>query len=328
MNGKRHPRILVTRRIPENGITLLKKHFIVDLNRLDRDLTPQELRGRLEGKFGVIATLGNRFDHDVISRLSTVKVISNFAVGFDNVDVSAATEGGIVVANTPGVLTDATADMAFGLLLAAARRIVEGDRFIRAKKFRGWTPTLMLGHEVSGRTIGIVGAGRIGTAVARRAQGFGMKILYYARSCNKEIDSIGGKLVTMKKLLVESDFISINVSLNDETRELIGKQELALMKPSAILINTARGEVVDEDALISVLKRKRIAGAGLDVYTNEPKINPALLKFDNVVLAPHLGSATIETRARMAEMAALNAIAVLKGEKPLAVVNPEVLQRL
>ncbi len=325
-NSKRLPKIVVTRRIPENGLVLLKRHFTVDLNKLDRDLNQRELLKKLDGAFGVVAMLSNRFDRDVISELKTVRVISDFAVGYNNVDVKAATEKGIVVTNTPGVLTEATADIAFGLLLATARRIVEGDRLVRARKFRGWTPMLLLGHEVSGKTIGIVGAGRIGTAVASRAKGFGMKVLYHSRRASRQMESVGGTFVTLEQLLSESDFVSLNVPLNNESRGMIGKRELGMMKPTAILVNTARGEVVDEAALISVLKRKKIAGAGVDVYVNEPKVNPEFLKLENVVLAPHLGSATIETRARMSELAALNAIAVLKGERPPAIVNPEVLR--
>ncbi len=325
-NSKSRPRIVVTRQIPETGIALLKKCFKVDLNTLDRDLTHRELLKKLDGAFGVVAMMANRFDRQTISDLKTIRVISNFAVGFNNIDVAAATGKGIVITNTPGVLTDATADIAFGLLLATARRIAEGDRRIRARNFKGWTPTFMLGQDVSGKTIGIIGAGRIGTAVARRAKGFAMKILYYSRKRNPEMNSLGGTFVDLSTLLVESDFVSLNVSLDSGTHGLIGRKELALMKSTAILINTARGEVVDETALVSALRKKKIGGAGLDVFVNEPKINQEFLKLDNVVLAPHLGSATFETRARMAEMAAMNAIAVLKGERPPGIVNTEVLE--
>ncbi len=322
----KRPKILVTRKIPENGIALLKQHFTIDLNREERDLAQPELLERLDGAFGVIAMLGNRFDAGFISKLETVKVISDFAVGYNNVDVGAATAKGIAVTNTPGVLTEATADLAFGLLLAAARRIAEGDRLVRSGKFKGWTPMMMLGHEVSGKTIGIIGAGRIGTALALRAKGFGMRVLYYSRKRSSEMDALGATPITQDGLLNESDFVSLNVPLNEETRGLIGKRELRIMKPTAILVNTARGEVVDEPALIRALKSRRIAGAGLDVYVNEPKVKREFYKLDNVVLAPHLGSATFETRAKMAELAAMNAIAVLRGERPRAIVNPEVLK--
>ncbi len=326
-DSRKRPRILVTRKIPENGNVLLKEYFTVDLNRQERDLTQRELLRRLDGAFGVVAMLGNRFDREFISKLGTVKVISDFAVGYNNVDVKAATEKGIAVTNTPGVLTEATADMAFGLMLAVARRIAEGDRLVRAGKFKGWTPMMMLGHDVSGKTMGIIGAGRIGTAVASRAMGFGMRIIYYSHRRNPDMDALGAAATTLEELLREADFISLNVPLNAETRGLIGKRELGKMKPTSILINTARGEVVDETALISALGKRRIAGAGLDVYVNERKVNRAFYKLDNVVLVPHLGSATIETRARMSELAALNAIAVLKGSRPPAIVNPEVLKK-
>ncbi len=324
-SSKKHPKILVTRQIPEAGLRLLRKHFLVEMNKEDRDFSQAELLRRLKGASGVVAMLGNKFDARVISRLDGVKVISNFAVGYNNVDVAAATKKGIAVTNTPGVLTDATADMVFGLLLAAARRIAEGDRLVRAGKFKGWTPMLMLGHDVSGKTIGIVGAGRIGTAVARRSSGFGMRILYFSHKRNKKIESLGGRAVSLKTLLKESDFISVNVPLSAETEGMIGRKEIGLMKQTGILINTSRGEVVDEPALITALRNRKIAGAGLDVYVKEPDVRREFLKLDNVVLAPHLGSATFETRSRMSELAALNAIAVLKGERPPAIVNPEVL---
>lgn len=324
-SSKRRPKILVTRRVPEAGLRLLSKDFLIEMNREEHDLSQAELLRKLQGAFGVIAMLGNRFDAHTISRLDGLKVISNFAVGYNNVDVAAATEKGIAVTNTPGVLTDATADMAFGLLLAAARRIAEGDRLVRAGKFKGWTPMLMLGHDVSGKTIGIVGAGRIGTAIARRSSGFGMRILYYSHKRNKEIEALGGKAADLKEMLREADFVSLNVPLNAETIGMIGRKEIGLMKPTGILINTARGEVVDEPALIAALKSAKIAGAGLDVYAKEPKVKKEFMKLDNVVLAPHLGSATFETRSRMSQLAALNAIAVLKGKRPPAIVNPEVL---
>jgi len=296
------------------------------VNERERDLLRGELRQKLSDVFGVVAVMANKFDRKLISELDSLRVISNFAVGYDNVDVGAATEKGIAVTNTPGVLTDASADLAFGLLLAVSRRIAEGDRLVRAEKFTGWTPMMMLGSDVSGKAIGIIGAGRIGTAVAKRAYGFGMKVFYFSHRRNDEIDKSGGEFVGLEELLRHADFISLNVPLNEETRGLIGRKEISMMKDNAILINTARGEIVDEDALIVALKKGKVAGAGLDVYKNEPKVNRKLLKLNNVVLAPHLGSATLETRAKMAEMAALNAIAVLKCEKPPSIVNPEVMR--
>jgi len=320
------PRVLVTRQIPENGLAILRKHFILDINKLDKDLSYRELESRLGGVFGVVAMMANRFDGELIAKVDSLRVISNFAVGYNNIDVKAATGRGIVVTNTPGVLTEATADIAFGLLLATARRIVEGDRLVRSGKFKGWTPTLLLGHDLIGKKIGIVGAGRIGVAVARRATGFGMEILYFSHRRNDDMEGLGASFAGLDELLKSSDFISLNVPLNGETRGMIGKKQIGIMKETAILINTARGEVVDEPALISALKRKRIAGAGLDVYINEPIVNKEFLKLDNVILSPHLGSGTLETRAKMAELVALNMVAVLKGERPPAVVNPEVLK--
>lgn len=319
--------IILTRKIPENGIRLLKKHFVVDINEQERDMTESELLQKSRNAFGVVAMMANKFDRKVILKLDMLRVISNFAVGYNNVDVEAATEKGVAVTNTPGVLTNATADLTIGLLLSMARRIAEGDRLVRAGKFTGWTPMMMLGNEVSGKTIGIIGAGRIGAAVARRAYGFEMEIVYFSHKRNDEIEKLGGRFVRLEELLRQSDFVSLNIPLNKETIGLMGKREIEMMKSTAILINTPRGEVVDENALISALKKRRIAGAGLDVYKNEPKVNRELIKLENVVLAPHLGSATFETRAKMAEMVALNTIAVLKGEKPPAIVNPEVLTR-
>jgi len=319
------PRILVTRKIPENGIKLLKTCFVVEINGRDRDLSRKELLQQLNGAFGVMAMMANKFDGDLLSKLDSLRVISNFAVGYDNVDVGAATGRGIVVTNTPGVLTDATADLAFGLLLTAARRIAEGDRLVREGKFTGWTPMTMLGNDVSGKTLGVIGAGRIGAAVAKRAEGFRMKILYFSRRKNDEIEKLGGVFLELHELLKESDFVSLSVPLNKETEGLIGKREIGVMKRNAILINTSRGEVVDEETLVTALKERRIAGAGLDVYKNEPRVNHRLVKLENVVLSPHLGSATFNTRAKMAEMAALNAISVFRNERPPAIVNPEAL---
>jgi len=320
------PKIMVTRRIPENGIKLLTRHFSVKVNKEGRNLSQRELLRELRDSFGVVAMLTNRFDREFISKLKSLRVISNFAVGYDNIDLNAATENGIAVTNTPGVLTDATADLAFGLMLATARRITEGDRLVRAKKFTGWTPTMMLGNEVSGKTLGIIGAGRIGTAVAKRALGFEMRILYFSQNRNAGIEKFGAIFVDLENLLRRSDFVSVNLPLNTGTRGMIGKREINLMKSNAVFINTARGEIVDEDALIVALKKGKIAGAGLDVYRNEPRVNLGLLKLENVVLSPHLGSATFGTRAKMAEMAAQNAIAVLKGERPPGIVNPAVLK--
>ncbi|PKK81599.1 MAG: D-glycerate dehydrogenase, partial [Thermoplasmata archaeon HGW-Thermoplasmata-2] len=228
------------------------------------------------------------------------------------------------VTNTPGVLTDATADVAWALLFAAARRIAEGDRMVRTGKFNGWSPTMMLGQDVQGKILGVIGAGRIGTAFALKSRGFGMKVLYFARQRNEMLEKeLGAKKVPLDELLKTADFVSIHIPLTAETKHLIGERELRTMKKTAVLVNTARGPVIDEKALAKALKEKWIFGAGLDVYENEPMVNEELLSLDNVVLAPHIGSATVETRSRMAMMAVENIIAALEGKVPPNCVNPE-----
>jgi len=254
-------------------------------------------------------------------------VISNYAVGYDNIDVTAATEREIAVTNTPGVLTEATAEIAFSLMLAVARNVTEGDRFVREDRFEGWDPTLMLGHELHGKTLGIIGMGNIGSKVSEMSKGFDMDVLYYNRSRNKEAErKTDAEYVDLEHLLSRSDFISLHVPLTEETEKMIGAEELKKMKETAYLINTARGEVVDEDALIDALKENEIAGAGVDVYADEPHgANPGFYDLDNMVLTPHLGSATFRAREGMATMAADNLIDVLEGREPEHIVNPEVL---
>jgi glyoxylate reductase len=255
-------------------------------------------------------------------------VISNIAVGYDNVDVAACTERGIAVCNTPGVLTDSTADTTLALMLAVCRRVPEADRFTRSGNWRYWTPTLLVGQDLTEATLGIVGMGRIGLEVARRAKAFRMPILYHNRHRRPDVEAeIGAKFVDLPTLLAESDFVSLHTPGNAETKHLIGANELARMKSTAYLINAARGLVVDQDALVTALRDHQIAGAGLDVFNPEPiSADHPLLALDNCVLMPHVGSATIRTRQRMSEMAARNLIAVLKREPPLACVNPEVLR--
>jgi len=247
-------------------------------------------------------------------------------VGYNNVDVKAATGRGVPVTNTPGVLTETTADLAFTLILSVARRVAEGDRMVREGRFQFWAPFLFLGTEVTGKTLGIIGMGRIGKAVARRASGFAMRVLYYNqnRVSPSEEKEFHAEYADMKTLLASADFVSLHVPLNEKTRHLIGSAELALMKPAAFLINTSRGPVVDESALVSALKSGVIAGAGLDVYENEPALAPGLAELTNTVLLPHVGSATLETRTKMAMMATDNLIAGLTGRKPPNLVNPEV----
>ena len=319
--------VYVTRQIPEEGIKLLKKHCqTVEVNPYDRPLSYKELLKQVKGRDAILAMLSDRIDAHLINESNRLKVIANYAVGYDNIDAKAATARRIVVTNTPGVLTDSTADMAWALFFAITRRIVEGDRLTRAGKFTGWAPMMLLGGDFIGKTLGIVGAGRIGTAMALRSRGWCMKVLYTTHSNRNAVleEMLGAKRVDLETLLKESDFISIHTPLSEKTRHLIGAKELSLMKKTAYLINTARGAIIDEVQLVNALKNKQIAGAGLDVYEEEPKLKPGLAELDNVVLAPHLGSATIETRTKMAVMAAENIIAVLNKQKPKNCVNPEV----
>jgi glyoxylate reductase len=262
--------------------------------------------------------LTDRVDGDVLRSASRLRVVGNCAVGYDNIDIQAARERGIVVVNTPNVLTDATADFAWALLLAAGRRVAEADRFVRAGHFAGWRLELMLGQELSGRTLGIVGLGRIGAAVARRGLGFGLHVLYTQRTrAALELErELAAEFVTFDELLGRSDFVSIHVPLSLETRHLFDDKALSRLKPSSILVNTSRGAVIDEAALAQALLERRIAGAGLDVFEREPEIHPALLALDNVVLAPHVASATEATRAKMARAVAQDILRVLRGEPP------------
>ncbi len=265
----------------------------------------------------LVTLLTDRVDRAVLEAGKGLRIVANVAVGVDNIDVATATRLGILVTNTPGVLTEATADLTWALILAVARQVVEGDALVRSGNFRGWDFDLLRGMELRGKTLGIVGAGRIGRAVARRARGFGMKVLAHSRSTG----------VSLRRLLENSDVVSIHVPLTPETRHLIGSREFRLMKPSATLINTARGPIVDERALIAALRARRLAGAGLDVYEREPVVPPALRRLKNVVLLPHLGSATVETRRRMLDMAVANVKAALGGRRPPNLVNPEAWDR-
>jgi len=320
--------VYVTRQIPEEGINILKKFCqTVEVNPHDRPLTYDELFRQVKGRDAILTMLSDRVDAALMNEAKSLKVIANYAVGYDNVDVKAATTKGIIVTNTPGVLTDSTADMAWALLFSIARRIVEGDKLTRAGKFIGWAPLMLLGGDLIGKTLGIIGAGRIGTAMAMRSRGWYMKVFYTTHSNRNAVleEMLGAKRVDLETLLKESDFISIHTPLSEKTRHLIGAKELSLMKNTAYLINTARGAVIDEAALVNALKNRQIAGAGLDVYEEEPRLKPGLAELDNVVLAPHLGSATIETRTKMAVMAAENIIAVLNKQKPKNCVNPEAL---
>jgi lactate dehydrogenase-like 2-hydroxyacid dehydrogenase len=319
------PQVLVTKRIFPQAIEFLRHHADVEYVAIDEGLPAEELARRIEGKQGIVSQLTDKFTPEVIAGLRGLRVISNVAVGFDNVDVPAATAAGILVTNTPDVLTDTTADLAFALLLAAARRLVEGHHFVHSGRWTKWQIDLMLGHDVHHRTLGIFGMGRIGQAVARRARGFSMNVLYYdVRRAPAEVErELGLEYADKERVLRESDFVSLHVPLSAATRHLIGAAEIAMMKPTAILVNSARGPVVDEAALAEALEKRRIAGAGLDVFEREPQVNPTLLKLENVVLAPHVGSATVDTRLKMCMMAVENAAAGVTGKRPPNLLNPE-----
>lgn len=322
--------VFITRQIPEEGVNILKKFCqTVELNPHDRSLTYDELLEQVKGRDAILTMLSDRIDARLINEAERLKVVANYAVGYDNIDIRAATARGIVVTNTPGVLTDSTADMTWALLFSITRRIVEGDRLTRAGKFTGWAPMLLLGGDIIGKTLGIIGAGRIGTAMAMRSRGWNMRVLYTTQSSRNAVleEMLGARRVELETLLKESDFISVHTPFTAKTKHLIGAKELSLMKKTAYLINTGRGTVIDEEALVRALKNRQIAGAGLDVYEEEPKLKPGLAELDNVVLAPHLGSATVETRTKMSLMASENIIAVLSKRNPDNCVNPEILHR-
>lgn len=319
------PNIYITREIPEGGLKLLREKFgKFEMNSENRVLTREELLEKVRGRDGVLCLLTDKIDSAVYEAAGPqCKIFSNYAVGYNNIDVEEASKRGIMITNTPGVLTDATADLAIALLFSAARRIVEGDAFTRAGKFRGWGPMLMLGQDVTGRTLGIIGAGRIGGNVAlKMARGFGMKVLYTDKFGNPELEKeIGAQKVGLETLLRESDFISVHVNLTPETTHMISEKEFGAMKPSCVFINTARGSVVDEKALVKALKEHKIFSAGLDVFENEPALAPGLTELPNVVIPPHVASATFWTRTKMAEMAAKNLIDALEGRMPEFCVN-------
>lgn len=324
------PRVFVTRPIPEAGLSLLREAFgdALFVSPNDRPITRSELLQRVVGVEGLLPILTDTIDDEVLAAAGPqLRVVANYAVGYNNVDVAAATRRGIVVTNTPGVLTETTADMAWTLLMAAARRITESEQYLREGRWESWGPQLFLGVDIHRQTLGIFGMGRIGCAMAQRARGFDMRVLYCdaVRLAPERETELGVTYVDKTALLAESDFISIHCPLLPETRHAFGAAEFVQMKPTAVLVNTARGPVVDEAALAEALSSGRIFSAGLDVYENEPTIHPALLKCENVVLVPHLGSATRATRARMAEMAAQNLIAVLQGREVPNCVNPEAL---
>ncbi|WP_431230670.1 2-hydroxyacid dehydrogenase [Paenarthrobacter nicotinovorans] len=317
-------RVVVTGRIPEAALENLRANHDVITWEGEGSISREELLRRVAGAEAIVSLLTERVDAELLNAAGPqLKVVSNVAVGYDNIDVPACTERGITATNTPGVLTEATADIAFGLILMATRRLGEGERLIRAGQPWKWGMFFLLGSSLQGKTLGIVGMGGIGQATARRAKAFGMDIVYQSRS---EIDpaiaaELGARRVELDELLAISDVVSLHCPYGPNTHHLIGPEQLATMKDTAYLVNTARGPIIDEAALATALRENQIAGAGLDVFENEPKVHPWLLELDNVTLVPHLGSATVETRTNMAVLAATNTLAVLAGEQPPTPIN-------
>jgi glyoxylate reductase len=324
------PKVYVTRELPERGMRIIKQYFEAEVWPEYGPPPKEEIIRKARDVDALATLLSDKIDAEVFDAAPKLKIVAQMAVGFDNIDVAEATKRGIYVTNTPGVLTETTADFAWALLMAVARRVVEADKYVRTGQWKvSWHPSMLLGRDVYGATLGIVGAGRIGTAVARRAKGFNMKILYYdVVPMPPEIEKeLGAKRVDLETLFKESDFVSIHVPLMKETYHLVNEEKLRLMKRTAYLINNSRGPVVDEKALYKALKEGWIAGAALDVFEQEPTpVDNPLLKLDNVVVAPHISSASHETRSRMAEMVAENLVAFFDRKQPPNLVNPEVLK--
>lgn len=312
------PTVFVTRAIPHAALDLLAGTFVVDANDADQAYPREQLLAHARHADAIVSLLTDRIDDDLLARCPALKVVANVAVGYDNVDVAAATRRGVLVTNTPGVLTDATADLAFALILAVVRRVVEADRYVRDGKFRAWLMMGLHGGDLAGRTLGIAGFGRIGQAVARRGRAFGMHVIYASnnRAPLAVEEELGARQVDKATLVASSDVISVHLPLGPATRGYFGANEFARMRAGAYLINTARGPIVDEEALVRALRAGALGGAGLDVFEREPEVHPGLLDLPNVVLTPHIGSATVETRTRMALMAAENAIAAINGVTP------------
>lgn len=322
------PKVFVTRIIPDKGLDLVRDFCDADVWEDELPPPREEILKRVQGMDGLLCLLTDKVDGEAMDAAGAqLKVVSNYAVGFDNVDVGAATARKIPVGNTPGALTDATADFAFALLMCAGRRVVEGDRFVRAGKWRTWGPMLLLGNEIKGATLGLVGFGRIGKAMAKRALGFEMRVIFYDPGKEDNDPELNARRVDFETLLAESDFVSLHTPLTPDTHHLIDAEALSRMKPTATLVNTSRGPVVDMDALYEALRDKRIFAAGLDVTDPEPlPPDHPLLSLENLVIAPHIASASVTARGNMARMAAQNLIAGLKGERLPNCVNPQVYE--
>lgn len=322
------PYVFITRKVSDEAINMLKEMFEVGIWDGDEPVSRERLMLEAEKADGLYVMLTDKIDKELLDKAKNLKVISTLAVGYDNIDIKTATEKGIVVTHTPGVLSNATADLTFGLLMDTARRLSEANRFLRDGEWKSWSPMLMAGQEIYGSTIGIIGMGRIGEAVAKRATGFDMKILYHNRNRKPDVEeTLGAEYRSLDDLLKESDFVVLLTPLTNETANLIGERELKLMKSSAIFINASRGATVDEEALYQALKNRTIWAAGLDVLRQEPiPMDHPFLTLDNVVLLPHIGSASIKTRNRMSMLAAEGVKDVLVGKEPQHVVNKEVLK--
>jgi glyoxylate reductase len=320
--------VYVTRMIPQQTIDTLREHHDVEVNPHDRALSKEELLQAVRGRDAVISLLTDTIGGEVLDAAGPqCRIVANYAVGFNNFDLDAATARGVIMTNTPGVLDDATATHAWALLLATARRIPESERYVRAGKWHGWAPMAFIGQDVDNKTLGIAGLGRIGSKFARKAAAFDMNIIYTDARPNTEFErQYNARFVDKATLLRESDYLSLHLPLLDETHHYIGAAELAAMKPTAVLINAARGPLVDEKALVAALREKVIWGAGLDVFEDEPKLTPGLAELDNVVIVPHIASATTQTRLAMGKIATDNVIRVLNDEAPLNCINPQVLK--
>jgi glyoxylate reductase len=318
------PKVYLTRRMPPAVMERLEHETDLAWHSEDRAATKAEIIAGMKGREALLCNILDRVDAELLDACPGLKAVVNFGVGFNNIDIAAATARKIPVTNTPGVLTAATADIAFALLLAVARRLGEGERLVRAQKWTGWQPLQLLGADLAGATLGILGFGRIGRAVARRAQAFDMRVIYWNRTRLPASEEADATYANFDDVLRESDFVSLHVAYNSATHHLLGEKQFALMKPTAFVINTARGAVMDEAALVRALQTKCIAGAGLDVFEREPQLEPGLYEQENVVLAPHLGSATVGTRTKMGMIAVDNLLAVCAGRRPPNCVNPQV----
>jgi len=323
------PKILVTREIFDDTLAYLAQHFEVTANQADTPYTADALAQALADKAGALTTLTDRIDAALLARAPNLKAVCNIAVGYNNFDLPALSARGVMATNTPGVLDASTADFTWALILATARRVTEAEAWLRAGEWKGWALKQFLGVDVHGATLGVVGMGRIGQAVARRALGFDMPVVYYNRQrLSPEVErACNATYASLDDVLTRADILTLHVPYSPATHHLIGAEQLAQMKPTAILINAARGGVVDDAALVAALRERRIAAAGLDVYENEPKLNPEFLRFKNVVLMPHIASSTERTRRKMARMAADNLVAALTTGRPPNLLNPDALAR-